>query len=152
MEGFKLKFEKFLNGCDSIEEIDQWDKEEYGEMDVFFTADLVSVIVKLIVSDGEVTQKEVDYLNKMFGYDYGIEEVMDIYEDCGDIIDAFFDDELESSIDMVRKVNEKLADAYADLLVTACDLVAESDGIVMGEEIELAKKVREAVVKSAYNI
>lgn len=152
MEGFKLKFEKFLNGCDSIEEIDLWDKEEYGEMDVFFTADLVSVIVKLIVSDGEVTKKEVDYLNSLLGFDYGIEEVADIYEDCGDAIDAFFDDELESSIDMIRKVNEKLADAYADLLVTACDLVSESDGIVMEEEIDLARKVREAVVKSAYNL
>ncbi len=152
MDGFKLKFEKFLNGCDSIEEIELWDKEEYGEMDVFFTADLVSVIVKLIVSDGEVTQKEVDYLNKLLGFEYGIEEVSDIYEDCGDAIDAFFDDELESSIDMIRKVNEKLADAYADLLVTACDLVSESDGIVMEEEIELAREIRAAVCKSAHNL
>ena len=144
MDGLKLKFEKFLNGCDSIEEIDQWDKEEYGEMDVFFTADLVSVIVKLIISDGEVTQEEVDYLNNLMGFDYGIEEVSDIYEDCGDAIDAFFDDELESGIDMLRKINVKLADAYADLLVTACDIIAESDGLVMGEAIELARKVRAA--------
>ena len=148
MDGLKLKFEKFLNGCDSIEEIDQWDKEEYGEMDVFFTADLVSVIVKLIISDGEVTQEEVDYLNNLMGFDYGIEEVSDIYEDCGDAIDVFFDDELESGIDMLRKINVKLADAYADLLVTACDIIAESDGLVMGEEIELARKVRAAVLNA----
>jgi len=148
MEGFKLKFEKFLNGCDSIEEIDQWDKEEYGEMDVFFTADLVSVIVKLIVSDGEVTQEEVDYLNELLGFDYGIEEVSDIYEDCGDAINAFFDEELENGIDMLQKVNVKLAEAYADLLVSACDIIAESDGLVMGEEIELARKVRAAIINA----
>ena len=30
-ESFKTKYERFLIGCDSIEELDQWDKEANGK-------------------------------------------------------------------------------------------------------------------------
>ena len=47
-EDFKFKYERFLTGCDAIEENGQWDREKFGEMDAFYSNDLVSVIIRLI--------------------------------------------------------------------------------------------------------
>ena len=35
-ESFKFKFEKFLTGCDSIEEMGLWNLDENGEMDAYY--------------------------------------------------------------------------------------------------------------------
>ena len=43
---FQFKLEEFLNGCDAIEELDKWDKEQYGEMDGFYQNNLISVILR----------------------------------------------------------------------------------------------------------
>ena len=51
VRSFRLQHEKFLNGCDSIEVTGAWDLENYGEMDAFYSHDLVSIIVRLIASD-----------------------------------------------------------------------------------------------------
>jgi len=63
IDSYKTKHEAFLIGCDSIEELGLWDKENLGEMDVFYSNDLTSIIIRLIATDGKITQKEVDYLN-----------------------------------------------------------------------------------------
>lgn len=56
-EEFNTKYERFLIGCDALEDLNLWDKEEHGEMDVFYQNDLVSVILRLIAADGEVNEK-----------------------------------------------------------------------------------------------
>ena len=90
-ESFKFKFEKFLTGCDSIEEMGLWNLEENGEMDAYYSADLTSVIIRLIAADGNVTQKEVDYLNDIFGFEYTVEELAAIYDDCAEAIDTILE-------------------------------------------------------------
>ena len=62
-EIFKGKYERFLTGCDAIELEGGWDRETYGEMETFYTGDLVSVMLRLIVTDGSVSQREADVLN-----------------------------------------------------------------------------------------
>lgn len=142
-DSFKFKFEKFLTGCDSIEEMGLWNLEENGEMDVYYSADLVSVIMRLIAADGNVTQKEVDYLNDIFGFEYTVKELISIYSDCGDAINNIFEEGAENGLNLMRSINQKLADAYVDLIVTICDIVIESDGIIDAAEIELAKQIKE---------
>lgn len=144
-DGFKLKFEKFLTGCDAIEEMGLWDKESYGEMDVFYTGDLVSVIIRLIAADGNFTIKETTYLNDFFGFQYSVEELQEVYEDCGDAITDIFHKGVTNGLTVMKSINEKLAAAYADLLVTACDIIIESDGIIAPSEIETAKKLKALV-------
>lgn len=34
---FKMKYESFLIGCDSIEEMELWDKNSLGEMEAFYS-------------------------------------------------------------------------------------------------------------------
>lgn len=142
-ESFKFKFEKFLIGCDSIEEMGLWSFEENGKMGAFYTADLISIIIRLIAADGNITQKEVDYLNENFGFEYTTEELTAIYEDCSEAIDAMFDEGAKNGLTLMRSINEKLADAYIDLIVTICDIIIESDGVIDAAEIELAKRIKE---------
>ncbi len=144
-EQFKSLYERFLIGCDSIEEIGQWNKEELGEMDVFYQNDLVSVILMLIATDGEISDKEVEYLNKNFGFDYNVDELSDVYEGCKEEIDSYFDENFENGITYMRSINTKLADAYKELLSLICDIIIESDDVISPEEIDVAKKLKELV-------
>lgn len=141
-EGFKLKYEKFLAGCDSIEELGEWDKENLGEMDVYYVSDLTGVIIKLIAADGKFTQAETDYINDIFGFNYTIKELEDIYGEFGDDIDAVFSEEMENGISKMKHINKKLAAAYKDLLQTVCDIIIASDGVISSPEIELASRLK----------
>lgn len=120
-----------------------WNLEENGKMDVYYSADLTSVIIRLIAADGNITRKELEYLNDIFGFKYTVEELTAIYDDCGEAIDTIFDEGAENGLTLMRSINEKLADAYIDLIITICDIVIESDGVIDTAEIELAKQIKE---------
>lgn len=141
-ESFKLKLEKFLLGCDAIEELGLWDKEQFGEMDVFYQNDLVSIIIRLIAADGVISGREVDYLNKNFGFSYSIAELRDAYQNCREEIGHSFDEAFENGITLMRSINEKLADAYKELLGLICDIIIESDGVVTETEQEEVKRLK----------
>lgn len=144
-ESFKLKYEKFLIGCDSLEEIEKWDKESLGEMDAYYSNDILCVILRLIAADGDFTEEETQYLNEIFGFDYTTDEITSLYDDCKDAIEALFDDGIDKGVSMMRGVNEKLADAYKDMLLTACDVIIESDGVIDRAEIDLARQLKEDI-------
>ena len=142
-DSFKLKFEKFLNGCDSIEELGLWNLEENGEMDVYYSADLTRIVIRLIAADGKFTQREVDYLNDFFDFDYTVYELSEIYEECSDAIDNLFNEDAKNGLCLIRSINEKLANAYVDLIHLLCDIVIASDGVISTAEVELAEKIKE---------
>ena len=58
-QSFRMKYESFLTGCDAMEELGLWDKENLGEMEGYYVNDMVSVIIRLIATDGRITEKEV---------------------------------------------------------------------------------------------
>ena len=135
-EEFKSKYEKFLIGCDAIEELNQWNQEKYGEMDAFYQNDLVSVIIRLIAADGIISKKEVEYLNYNFGFAYTVDELADVYASCKEQIGHSFDESFANGITSMRAINSKLAEAYKELLVLICDIIMESDGVISKSESE----------------
>lgn len=139
---FKAKYERFIIGCDAIEEMGLWDKEKNGEMDVFYENDLVSVVIRLIASDGNIAEKEAEYLNKAFGFEYTAEELTEVYKSCGDDIGRSFDEQFENGVTYMRSINGKLADAYKELLGLICDIIIESDGETVSAETEEAKRLK----------
>lgn len=141
-KGFKAKYESFLIGCDAIEEMGQWDKEAFGEMDVFYESDLGGMILRLIAADGEICGKEVEYVNKNFGFDYTEGSLKAAYESCHEGLVGSFDENFKKGYLLMKKINAKLADAYKDLLGTICDIVIASDGEISPEEIEEAKRIK----------
>ena len=143
IDSFKMKHEAFLIGCDSIEELGLWDKENLGEMDVFYSNDLISIIIRLIATDGKITQREVDYLNETFDFLYSREELIEVYSTCKDDIGHAFDENFENGITYMRKINSKLADAYKELLALICKIIIESDDIVVDAEAAEVKRLME---------
>lgn len=141
-EQFKALYERFLIGCDSIEELGIWNKDELGEMDVFYTNDLVSVIIRLITSDREISEKEVSYLNESFGFEYSVEELRDVYENCGEEIECSFDENYVNGITYMRSINPKLADAYKELLGLICDIIVQSDNFISDEEVLIVGRLK----------
>lgn len=142
IDSFKMKHESFLIGCDSIEEMGLWDKEALGEMDVFYSNDLTSVIIRLIATDGKITQKEADFLNETFDFEYTLDELIDVYNSCKDDIGHAFDENFENGITYMRKINAKLADAYKELLSLICEIIIESDGVIAESEIAEVKRLK----------
>lgn len=142
IDSFKMKHESFLIGCNSIEEMGLWDKEALGEMDVFYSNDLTSVIIRLIATDGKITQKEVDFLNETFDFEYTLDELIDVYNSCKDDIGHAFDENFENGITYMRKINAKLADAYKELLSLICEIIIESDGVIAESEIAEVKRLK----------
>ncbi|MBR6825978.1 MAG: TerB family tellurite resistance protein [Oscillospiraceae bacterium] len=141
-ESFKMKYDSFLTGCDAIEELGQWDKEAHGEMEAFYSNDLISVIIRLIATDGVITRKEVEYLNETFSFDYTQEELTEIYKSSKEDIGHAFDETFENGIAYMRKINSKLADAYKELLGLVCAIIICSDGIIAESEVAEVKRLK----------
>lgn len=144
-KAFKAGYERFLIGCDAIEETGGWDKEAFGEMDVFYENDLVSLILRLIAADGKISEKEAEYLNRNFGFDYTAERLAEVYENCRGEIGGAFDKKFKNGLACMKKINGKLASAYEELLGLVCDIVIASDGEISPEEIEEAKRIKALV-------
>lgn len=140
-EGFKLAYEKFIIGCDSQEEIEGWDVVSDGEMEGYYSNILITVIMKLIASDGIFSENEVEYFNKVLGFSYSAEELESVYENCADEIEKDFCDEIEEAVKKLEKVNEELAEAFKNLLGLVGSLVSASDGVVNDSETALMKLV-----------
>jgi len=143
IDDFKFKYDSFLIGCDSIEEMKLWDKKRLGEMDAFYSNDMAGIIIRLIAADGKITQREVDYLNETFSFEYTLDELTEIYDLCREDIGRSFDENFENGITYMRKINSKLADAYKELLSLICRIIIESDGIITESEAAEVKRLKE---------
>lgn len=141
-KGFKTKYESFLIGCDAIEEMGGWDKKTFGEMDVFYENDLLGLILRLIAADGEICGKEVEYVNKNFGFEQTAESLKAAYENCREMLGDSYDEKFKNGVSVMKKINTKLAAAYKELLTTVCDIIIASDGEIAPEEIEEAKRIK----------
>ena len=131
---FRNLYERFLLGCDAIEEMGAWDKESFGGMGVFYETDLIGLILRLIVADGTISTKEVAYLNRNFGLDYTVTKLAEVYESCRETINGSFDEQFKNGITRMKEINGKLANAYAELVGIICDIVIAGDGDISPEE------------------
>lgn len=142
IKSFQMKYEAFLTGCDALEELGEWDVENLGEMEAFYANDMVSIIIRLIAIDGQITDSEVEYLNHTFGFDYTEGELAEVYENCQEDLANAFDENFENGISLMRKVNGKLADAYKELLALICRIVIESDRKISPAELAEVKRLQ----------
>ena len=146
-ESFQLKFDRFLIGCEAVEKATLWDADTYGEMEDYFAELLVSIILRTITADGWVSDREVEYLNRLFGFDYESGELEQVYDSCAEMLRSeSFDDDLQDGIAQLRECNAHLADAFVELVALVCDIIARSDGFVTEEEKVEIQRVRTLIV------
>ncbi len=142
IEDYRIKYEEFITGCDAIEEAGLWDTETYGEMESFYTNDLVSMIVRLIAVDGKITRREAIYLDQTFEFNYTLDELIEVYNDCKDNLGEDFDKNFKQGIDLMRGINARIADSYKELLTLICEIIIESDGVVAESELAEVKRLK----------
>ena len=142
VESFNFKHEAFITGCDAIEELGQWDKERFGEMDAFYSTDLATVIIRLIAVDGTISSREVAFLNDTFHLDYTLDELIEMYANCKEDIDHSFDEAFENGISLMRSINAKLADAYKELLGLVCEIIVCCDGFLTETEVAEVQRLK----------
>ena len=141
-EAFRVQYDRFIQHCDAIEETGAWDKETFGEMDVFYENDLVSLILRLIAADGKISGREVEYFNRNFGFDYTAEQLAEVYDICRGEIGESFDVKFKEDVACMRAINGELAALYEELLRNICDIVIASDGEISPQEIEEARRIK----------
>ncbi len=145
-ESFQLKFDKFLIGCEAVENATLWDIDTYGEMEDYYAMLLVSIILRTVTADGWVSDRETDYLNKLFGFTYDSGELEQVYDSCAEMLQSEdFDNDLTAGIDRLRECNARLADAFVDLASLVCDIIVKSDGFVTEEEKTEMARIRSLI-------
>lgn len=143
-EGFKAQYEKFLQGCDALEENGDWDVQADGQMEAYYFNDIMCVIVSLISADGEFSEDEAKYVNDVFGFRYSAAELKELYGTNGDDIRNMLENEIPASWRKMKAVSGKLAEHYRNMLYQVCDIIAESDGT-----IRIAEKAQIDALKAA---
>lgn len=134
-ESFQFKFDKFLMGCEAVENATVWDEDTYGTMDDYYAELLVSLILRTITADGWVSDREVAYLNQLFGFSYDGNELEQVYDSCSEMLNSEgFDNELKDGIARLREANARLADAFVELINLVGEIIVRSDGFVTEEE------------------
>ena len=132
---FKMRLDAFIIGCDSLEEIEKWDIDTYGDLDVYCLNEFISTILRLIMSDKEISEKEVDYLNENFGFSYNVDSLRDVYENCEEVFSgSAFHERIREDIELLSAVNTELAEEFKELLRLICRIIAASDELFTEEE------------------
>jgi len=144
-EGFKLKHELFVIGCDSAEAQEKWDVEEKGEMETYFLGEIMSIVLYLASADGKITEEETAYINNLLGFKDSTKTYMNIYESCKAEIDDVAKRKIPESINLLKTINEEMAEHYREMLLLGCKIVAASDRFVTTEEDEFIKLVTSLV-------
>lgn len=143
-DSFKLQYEKFRLGCDTLEDLGVWKKDEMGDMEVYFSNDLLSIILRMIATDGIYSEAEAAYVNEAFGFEYTAETLQEVYEQCADEISSVFQNgSLGSAYRYLETLNRELADAYKELLLLLLDIIIASDGVIADSEVALAHNIKE---------
>ena len=141
-ETFRARFDQFTNGCDCLEDVSFWNLDEYGEMDVYFLNEILSIILRLIIVDGKISAREVEYLNKNFGFSYTKQELEEVCDTCQDELYDSFENRIKSDLDLLKSSNTKLVDEFKALIQLICEIISESD-----ESITLEEKNEMEIIK-----
>ncbi len=144
-EGFKLQYDKFLHGCDALEENGEWDVPADGEMEAYYLNDIMCAIVLLISADGEFSENEANYVNDAFGFRYSAQELKELYKTNGSDISNMLENEILAGYRKMKAINAKLADHYRNMLYQICDIIAKSDGIIHVSETKKLEAIKAAL-------
>ena len=114
--------------------------------DVNAPLQLQVALLRVIVADGKISEKEVEYLNRNFAFDYTVESLAEVYDNCRAAIGESFDEKFKNGVECMKSINAKLAGLYTELLGTICDILIASDGEISLDEIQEAQRIKALLV------
>lgn len=144
-EEFRLNWERFVHACDAAEAEGRWDTDGLGEMEGYYFNTVLGVILHLIITDGNVAEREVEALNRNFGFDYTVESLLELYYSVGEQIEGNYLDNAKEALALLNRIDPAMADDFRDLLDLICTIVAESDEGVSETELDEFRKLAEGL-------
>ena len=144
-EEFRLNWERFVHACGAAEAEGRWDTAELGEMEGFCFNTVLGVILHLIITDGNVAEREVEILNRNFGFDYTVESLLEVYYSIGEEIEGNYLANAKETLGLLTRIDPQLADDFRSLLNLICVIAAESDEGVSETELEELRRLGEGL-------
>lgn len=141
-EQFRTNVEAFLEACEVLQANGLWEEAEYGNIQAYYVNDLVCIITRIIAADGKITESETKLLGDVFGFDYSVEELQEVYDICAEYIAELFDTGVSEAYGMLKEKDENLAMNYKELMIEAGNVAMDSDNMIM-----ISEKEKEAVQK-----
>ena len=130
-ETFQIKFEQFLIGCEEIEQGDIWNLEEYGEMQDYYAGLIVSMILRIVTSEGWISDEDIEYLNLLFGFSYDGGELEQVFEGCRDMVTSpEFETDLKKSALLLRQISTERYHEFHELVGLIGEIFANSEGFI----------------------
>ncbi|MBQ3956664.1 MAG: hypothetical protein II680_12295 [Clostridia bacterium] len=144
-ERFRELYADFAGGCAGAEEDGRWNGEEYGSMEGYAFAALSGAILSLIVSDGNVGERETELLNRNFGFDYTVDGLLELYGYAARDILSNAAENAGECARLIDKTDEELGKTFRDLLLLACDILSRCEDGVSEAESETVEKLKKAI-------
>ena len=145
IEQFKKEYKSFLERCNELNDTALWNKEEYGDMEAYFTNDLCCILIVLIAADGYFDEAEVRFINATLNLDYDENALKGVYDQCKDDIDQVFEHGIPESKSILWHVDFELVDTYERMLKLLCEVVSTGDGVVTPEEQTRVKQLMDMI-------
>lgn len=137
----KKAYKELLFKFDVAEASLDWDTESFGKLYVYYEDILISSVLALIVSDGDIHEKELNFLNNAFDLTYTLEDLKEAYQRRLHIIENILDEDPEDDVKHLAELDKDLAGDYKKILAEAIHRIIESDGIIRSEERVKAEKI-----------
>lgn len=145
IDEYKQRLESFLSDCDAVGKSGAWDRDEYGDMDTYYTGELVGLCARMIAGDEAIEEDDCEFMTRAFGFEYSPEEVDELYASCR-FWDADTEVELRDSIRELTAISPMLSDDYRKLVSLSAEILLES-GRKSEEELNLVKQIYEITVE-----
>ena len=130
-ENFQSKFEQFLIGCEDLEQSSRWNREKYGEMQDYYAGLVVSMILRIVTSEGWISDEEIEYLDLLFGFSYDGGELEQVFEGCREMVTSSdFDVQLQKSAIFLNQISKERYQEFRELVALIGEIFANSEDFI----------------------
>ena len=141
---FRDTYDSMAGACASAEEAGRWDTDQNGSMEGFAFAALSGAILSLLVSDGNVGERETAYLNSAFGFDYTVDDLLGLFRFSAKDLRENAVPNVKEAVLALEEADAAAAGDFRTLLKLACRIISESDDGVLEVEEALIRRLEEA--------
>ncbi len=144
---FKTRYDAFALGCENADRDGHWNTEENGPIEGYAFSALTGAILSLMVADGNVGERETEYLDRTFGFDYSVDDLLALFRFSARDLRENAVANVKDAAEKIHLADEALAGSFAELLSLACRILSESDDGVQTAESDLIRSLEEAARK-----
>lgn len=140
---FSQNYNEFIEKCAAFNSSEAWDEDEYCEMSLFYESSMANLILSLMACDGVIHEKEVDFINQFGIGTYTAERIEEIIGFMGSSVERYYNEDIIRDIELLKEVDEGMAEEYTGLVKAACELIISCDDEIADEEKKRSQQLIE---------